>query len=247
MINREIPQAAHTILRFIRATEVGTAERSGYDVIYAHKQDKLPKPLTSMMLDEVQKAQGSWSRHHGSSAAGGYQFMRATLRDLMKELGLRGSLKFDPDLQDWLGFHLLQRRGYGEFIAGKISRTEFGKRLAQEWASFPVLAATKGRHRTVKRGQSFYVGDSLNKALVEPETVEAILDRAIALANAPQKQAQDEHKPVHPSVPLPTPEPAPAPVSAANKGIIATVVVAILAGAGALVSKWCKVVGLFCQ
>lgn len=62
----------------------------------------------------------------------------------------------------------------------------------------------------------------------------------------PEKKPAGEHRTVPPSLPLPTPEPAPAPVSAASKGIIATVVVAILAGAGALVSKWCEVVGLFC-
>ena len=40
-------------------------------------------------------------------------------------------------------------------MAGKISRTEFGKRLAMEWASFPVLTYTKGAYRSVTRGQSY--------------------------------------------------------------------------------------------
>jgi muramidase (phage lysozyme) len=246
-MEKTIPPAAAVILDFIRKTEVGTADRSGYDVIYGHKQGKLPKPLTSMTLNEIQAAQRDWSRHHGSSAAGGYQFMRATLRDLMKELGLHGSQRLDPDLQDRLGFHLLRRRGYEAFLVGTISRTEFGKRLAQEWASFPVLAATKGAHRTVKRGQSFYVGDSLNKALVTPETVEAILDRALALAKRPPDRPQDTQEAPGPKDGPENQERPPAPVSAAGKGIIATVVVAILAGAGALASKWCEVIGLFCQ
>lgn len=56
----------------------------------------------------------------------------------------------DPNLQDRLGYHLLKRRGYEQFIAGLINRTEFGTRLAQEWASFPVLAATKGAHRVAR-------------------------------------------------------------------------------------------------
>jgi lysozyme len=72
----------------------------------------------------------------------------------------------------------------------------------------------------------------------------------LALMNAPvppEKKPAGEHRTVPPSLPLPTPEPAPAAVSAASKGIIATVVVTILAGAGALASKWCEVIGLFCQ
>ena len=62
---------------------------------------------------------------------------------------------------------------------------EFGKRLAQEWASFPVLAGTKGAKRTVARGQSYYAGDGLNKSLVTPEKVEAILRNVLAVACEP--------------------------------------------------------------
>ncbi|MBX8785507.1 glycoside hydrolase family 104 protein, partial [Ochrobactrum sp. GRS2] len=98
--------------------------------------------------------------------SGGYQFMRKTLQDLSRELRLNGRQIFDPDLQDRLCYHLLKRRGYEEFMAGTISMTEFAKRLAMEWASFPVLAATKGQHQQLKRGQSYYDGDALNKALV---------------------------------------------------------------------------------
>lgn len=72
------------------------------------------------------------------------------------------------------------------FMAGKISRTEFGKRLAQEWVSLPVLAPTQGGGRKVSRGQSFYAGDGLNKSLVKLEAVEALLDRVKAAKGAPQ-------------------------------------------------------------
>lgn len=92
------------------------------------------------------------------------------------------------------GYALLLRRGYELFAAGKLTRTEFGKRLAQEWASFPVLIATRGKHREVERGQSFYAGDGLNKALVKPEKVEAILDQVLATARA--EAAAAKPKPV---------------------------------------------------
>ncbi|MCO6386341.1 hypothetical protein [Aliihoeflea sp. 40Bstr573] len=194
-----VPAGAARLLDFARQTEVGTEEPRGYDVIYGFNQDKLAKPVTQMSVDEVLAQQSSWSSRFGSSAAGAYQFMRATLGDLKRELNLRGGQIMDANLQDRLAYHLLKRRGYEQFIAGSIDRTEFGKRLAQEWASFPVLAAVRGAHQQLARGQSYYAGDRLNKALVSPERFEAVIDEALALARAP----------VAAPVPLPRPEPEP--------------------------------------
>jgi len=127
-----------------------------------------------MTVDEVIAAQRTWSRHHGSSAAGAPQFIRKTLMGLKDEFGLHGSQVFDSDLQDRLAYH--------QFINGEIDRTEFGRRLSGEWASFPVLADTRGAHRYIRRGQSYFAGDSLNKPLVSPEKVEAVLDEVLAEA-----------------------------------------------------------------
>lgn len=196
MAYKAIPAGAKILLSFVRKTEVGRDDRASYDVIYGHKQDKLPKPLTSMTYGDIIDAQPKWSKNFGSSAAGGYQCMRATLIDLAKSNpSISSSDVFTPELQDQLGFALLLRRGYELFVAGKITRTEFGKRLAQEWAAFPVLAATGGAHRDVPRGSSFYMGDKLNKALVSPEKVEAILDHVLAAARA--------YIPAAPSAPAP--------------------------------------------
>lgn len=184
-MDRTVPAGAALLLDFIAQTEVGSTGRASYDVIYGHNQDKLPKPITSMTIGYLIDAQASFTKRFKSSASGRYQFMRATLQGLSKELSLRGSQVFDPDLQDRLGYHLLIRRGYNEFMAGKINRTEFGKRLAQEWASFPVLAAVQGAHRKLQRGEAYYAGDALNKALVTPAKIEAILDRVKAAGNIP--------------------------------------------------------------
>ncbi|MBD9372124.1 hypothetical protein IB238_05700 [Rhizobium sp. ARZ01] len=180
-MDRTVPPGAALLLAFVYETETSMKAPECYDVIYGHNQGKLPKPLTSMTYGEVVDAQKGWTKQFGSSAAGAPQFMRATLIDLAKaNLSLKGTDLFTADLQDRLAYKLLVRRGYALFMAGKISRTEFGKRLAQEWASLPVLASTKGAHRNVPRGSSFYMGDKLNKALVSPEKVESILDRVKA-------------------------------------------------------------------
>jgi muramidase (phage lysozyme) len=198
-MDRTVPPGAAHLLDFIRRTEVGRDDRASYDIIYGHNQGKLPKPVTSMTVDEVIAAQSGFTKRFGSSATGAYQFMKATLSDLKRELGLRSGQILDPDLQDRLGYHLLKRRGYEAFMAGQIDRPEFGKRLAMEWASFPVLTATQGAHRKLKRGQSYYAGDGVNKALVAPEKLEAVIDQAKALGNEVV-------------VPLPLPKPEPAEV-----------------------------------
>lgn len=197
-MDKTVPAGAALLLDFIGNIEAP----GGYGVIFANRQDRLDKPLTSMTLDEVLAGQATWSRWKkpASSAAGRYQFMRATLTGLKKELGLRGTQKLDADLQDRLGFHLLKRRGYDEFVAGEIGIPEFGKRLAQEWASLPVLAATQGGSRKVKRGQSYYAGDGLNKSLTRPEDVEALLERALLASR--QRPVAPPAEPTPPKPPV---------------------------------------------
>jgi muramidase (phage lysozyme) len=178
----KIPAPAAALLDFIGDIEAP----EGYDTIYGNNQKRLHKPITQMTLDELIAKQREFTKKYKSSASGRYQFMRNTLIDLKEKLNLTGTEKFTPNFQDRLGLTLLIRRGYRLFIEGKISRIEFGKRLAQEWASLPVLRSTKGAHRQAKRGQSYYVGDALNKSLISPSKVEAVLDQALVLAGKPQ-------------------------------------------------------------
>jgi muramidase (phage lysozyme) len=218
-----VPAFAAHLLDFIGDIE---APR-GYDTVYGNNQGKLKKPVTQMTIAEVQAAQAGWTKQFGSSATGRYQFMRATLKGLIAERGLDVSAKFDERMQDRLGFALLRRRGYDKFVAGTIGVTAFGKALAQEWASLPVLAETRGAHRTVARGQSYYAGDGLNKPLVSPERVEAALkvnlSGTVVAAPAPTK----------PKPPVPTPPKEDAKAT----GIFATIAAA-LAGALAFLQEW---------
>lgn len=198
-MDRTIPPPAALLLDFI-----GQVEAKGlYNVVYGFNQRKLDKPITEMTVDEVISNQLGFTRAFGSSATGRYQFMRYTLIGLKQELQLRGTQIFDPDLQDRLGYHLLLRRGYGKWIREEISNTRFGLGLAQEWASFPVLAQT-GRpgKRAVQRGETYYAGDGINKVLTTPEMVEGKLKEAFALRNLPTREDPIPEQPV-PKLPLP--------------------------------------------
>ncbi len=184
-MDRTVPAPAALILDFVRDTEVGKTDRSSYDVIFGFNQNKIAKPVTSMSVGDLVDEQKHWTQRFGSSAAGGYQFMRETLIGLAAELHLNGNQVMDPNLQDRLAYHLLKRRGYEDFMAGRMGRTEFAKRLAMEWASFPVLSDTQGAHRRVQRGESYYVGDRFNKALISPLAVEELLTKVKQTEDAP--------------------------------------------------------------
>jgi muramidase (phage lysozyme) len=174
-MDKTVPAGAALLLNAIGQAEAP----AGYDTIYGNNQKRLPKKITSMTIGEVIKVGPTWYRTYGSSAAGRYQFLTKTLQRLVQELGLKPTQKFDANLQDRLGHHLLLYRGYAKYVSGAIDRTTFGKELAKEWASFPVLARTQGAHHLVDRGDTYYEGDGQNTALITPVYVERLLDSVL--------------------------------------------------------------------
>ena len=178
-MNPSIPAGPAILLDFIGQPESG----GDYNVIYHHhERDPGMTPITTMQLDELLSAQIGWGRKWGSNACGKYQCMQPTLADAMRALKLSGSEIFTPDLQDRIGFWLLERRGYAAFKARTLSMVGYGLALAEEWASLPVLAPTKGAHIVLQRGQSYYEADGLNHSGVSPDAFEAALGRALAAA-----------------------------------------------------------------
>ena len=162
------------LLELIRKTETGKTGPEAYDTMFGH--NKIAPPLTQMTVNEAIAAGPRWTKLHRSSAAGAYQFMNATLKDLKRTLKLTGHEVLAPSFQDRLAVALLERRGWSKFLAGQMKFGEFAENLAKEWASFPVIWPSQGAHRFLERGQSYYAGDGLNKALIAPEVVEKLLD-----------------------------------------------------------------------
>jgi muramidase (phage lysozyme) len=200
-----IPVSALEILKLIRVTETGRADASAYEVIFGHNEKKLTKPITEMTVDELEKWQPGFTKSFGSSASGAYQFMLATLKELEQKLGLSGDEIFDAELQDKLGYELLKRRGFKPWFEARTSTDTFMIGLAKEWASFPVPSRMKGAHRTVDRGQSYYAGDGVNKALIAPDIVWLACESA-RKATEITPEPEVPSKPEIPVEPEPIPE-----------------------------------------
>lgn len=172
----------------IRKTETGKTDPAvQYETIIGHNQHHLSKPLTQMTVDEIIAASDTWRKSFGttSGAAGAYQIIKPTLVQLKKDLGLKGSEKFTPALQDRMGEKLCQKRGADQFLAGALSLTAFGNNLAREWASFPVLSATTRGKLKLTRGQSYYDKFAGNHALIAPDAVEGVLAQMLLEQRGP--------------------------------------------------------------
>ena len=147
--------------------------------------------VSKMTLDGVLNFQTTMlAKGSASTACGGYQFLRKTLKATIAEMGLKGSEVWTPELQDRMAVYLMQKRGLGEYLDGTLSAEGFANNLAKEWASLPVVSGPK-------KGRSFYAGDGLNKSFHEPSAIMAL----VSAVKSPRKPAQ----PV---------SPVPAPVAA---------------------------------
>lgn len=162
-----------------------------YDVVWGripreHRpQALLGAPLTRLTIGQVLHWQRDVvARGSPSSAAGRYQFIRATLEGTRLLEGVALDARFDEATQDRLAVRLLIGRGWSQVVTNRMSVEDFADALAREWASLPVQSDQKGAHRNVERGQSFYAGDNLNRASASPEEVIAAIRVALAAPGA---------------------------------------------------------------
>ena len=154
----EGPANDATILSFVRHYEA----RGDYDSYYEGISTAPPRPLTQMTVGEVMAWQASLTGVK-STAAGGYQIIKATLADLVKDHRIDRNARYDVAMQDRLGALL---------IADCQSRNDarlFANCLAGIWAALPRVSGAN-------RGRSRYHGIAGNRALTTPENVLAMLE-----------------------------------------------------------------------
>lgn len=144
-----------------------------YNAYFSKPNNRTKPKLTDMSVNEVLAWQKDFLARTGleSSAAGKYQIVSGTLRGLTRRLGIKGSEKFDPAMQDRMGIELLKRRGLAKYLSGRIKAEHFANQLAMEWAALPVVTGPN-------KGRSYYAGVGSNKAGI---TVQAIMAAVKAL------------------------------------------------------------------
>lgn len=172
-----------TLLDFIARYE----SRGDYNVVWngIKGADRPKTALTTMTVAEVLAWQDSIDARYMSEAAGRYQILEDTLRGLYRQAGVPLTALFDKSTQDKLAIALLRRRGLDDYLSGRMSLEAFALALAKEWASLPVPFDINRGRQNVKRGQSYYAGDGLNKA-------HADLDEFLAVIQSVRGQAAPE-------------------------------------------------------
>lgn len=132
---------------------IGQAEsrRHGYDAVqHAAKIRPAGRP-TSLSIREIYDwIEATPGQHH---AIGRYQFVPATLKRLVDDLGVHPGTRFSPALQDRLADRLLVEAGFRRFLSGTLTRHQFMNNLAKIWAGLPT-----------SNGKSYYHGFAGNRA-----------------------------------------------------------------------------------
>lgn len=154
-----------SLLSLIRGAETSR----GHDDYSRFATVAPPKAPTEMTIGEIREWQRKAIRAGSKSVAiGGYQFISKTFDGVVRDMNLSDDTIFSADVQDNMGMHLLNRRGYSKWIAGQITDSQFGDNLAMEWASLP-------RFTGPKRGASHYARDGLNKVQTGIDVVQQTL------------------------------------------------------------------------
>lgn len=153
------------VLDVIRRGEAGTA---GYNSLVGSNKSF---DLIGKTLQQVRDIQKERLKTYGGTAAGGYQILNKNLLDLAKrhKHDLNKTL-FDQSTQDTYGRSLMDRRGFKDFLAGKISLNQMRINLAKEWAALPA-----------KGEKSYYHGTGNNAARVSSKDINTALQKALEL------------------------------------------------------------------
>jgi hypothetical protein len=133
--------AVARLLDLVASAEAGAA---GYDAIH-HAARRLPQaPPTELTLGEILDwVAATPGQNH---AIGRYQFVPATLADLMRRTGTPRTARFDPALQDRLALRLMEDAGLSEFLSGDLPAAEFMDELAYVWAGLPLESGLSAYH-----------------------------------------------------------------------------------------------------
>lgn len=139
----------------------------GYNEVYRGATIRPPRPVSKMTIAEVLAFQDRMVEAGSiSSAIGRYQFIRGTLRELVRQNRIDVRATFDARTQDYLARIMLANCG---FYNPEGDALEVGNCLAQVWAALPVLSGKNA-------GRSYYHGRAGNRALTTITRVNKTLE-----------------------------------------------------------------------
>ena len=139
-------------------------------------QSKNVPNLTDMTIDEILKAnEKPFGDSNRVNAAGKYQIIASTLKNVKKSMGLNGSEKFTPELQDKMFMHLLPNSAKNYIEGKKVSKDKAIADISGVWSSVANPNTGKTSHQ-----------DGINKASSKSiELVGNALDSAKANTSVP--------------------------------------------------------------
>ena len=148
----------------------GPESNGRYDAVYPSR--RRPEIL-DMTLNELLSDMRTRIRTNGGSASGRYQYIRSTLRGMIRQMGLDPDReKFTPELQDEIAiYHLRSSHGLDRWLEGNMSNEDFLNRLAGTWAGIPNTS-----------GSSTYAGVGDNAAGITTANAIGQLDRIRGVA-----------------------------------------------------------------
>ncbi len=136
------------VLNFIARYESG----GNYNVVHGGTT----APLTSMTITQVIDYQRQMlAKGHESTAVGRYQYLRDSLLDVVKYMGIDPATKFDERTQDAIATADMRRRcGLDQWLSGTLADAAFLTKLSKVWAGLPNATT----------GISSYAATGSNKA-----------------------------------------------------------------------------------
>ena len=187
------------------ASFVAGAESGGRFDAYAGDVGKGDPKITTMTLNELKTK-------YSGTAVGAYQFMPDTAIGLAKKMGLDPSTTvFSPDVQKQIHMFHLNELGYSDYVSGKISKEQFGARIAQQYRALPVPGTNAtyqdqyaGRNRALRTDVQFLQAIEKSKMsatgiaapsapiLPAPSTAQARQQAAQQVAQAPVSQQMQQ-------------------------------------------------------
>jgi hypothetical protein len=142
--------------------------------------DKLKpgKNISEMTVGEIKEEQAK----RNLFAVGKWQMVPNTFNEGVNYVGLKDTDLFDETNQNkmWDFFTHKKRPKIGMYLEGKgnVSKDEAVTEIAKEWASVGVPHDMQGNKQFVTKGQTYYLGDGINRAHTSPDLIANMLDQS---------------------------------------------------------------------